>query len=62
MLYSSPPERDDEGETFHRGNYEVMMTKSFPHPKKLGNYHFILAVLHCHILLTAVRVRSGGLN
>ena len=63
VLYCNPPELDDEGETFYRGNYEAMMAKSCPHqPKKLGKCHLILAVLHCHILLTAVHVRSGGLS
>ena len=64
VLYCTNQSSMTRGETCYRGNYEVMMAKSFPHQpnKKLGKCHLILAVVHCHILLTAVRVRFGGLS
>ena len=65
VLYCTNQSSMTRGETCYRGNYEVMMAKSFP-MISLRNWgstcHLILAVLHCHILLTAVRVRSGGLS
>ena len=64
MLYCSPPERDDEGGRFIGEIMKWWWPKVFP--ISLRNWgstcHLILAVLHCHVLLTAVRVRSGGLN